>query len=112
MCYTLPVCAYIQLPLIFLPGFILRKVVLDPMLYATEGTILGLIVASRLGWAINLSGGYHHASLNGGGGFCIYPDISIAVHYLRTRMGFRRVMIIDCDAHQGNGYERDFIKDS
>lgn len=74
------------------------------MLYATEGTILALEVAAQKGWAINLSGGYHHASFNKGGGFCIYPDITIAVHYLRTRMGYRRIMIIDCDAHQGNGY--------
>jgi len=74
------------------------------MLYATEGTLLSLIIAKDLRWSINLSGGYHHASFNRGGGFCIYPDISLAVHYLRTRMGIRKIMIIDCDAHQGNGY--------
>lgn len=102
--YTIPLCYYISVPLFFLPAFGFRKIVLDAMLYATEGTLLSLIIASRMKWAINLSGGYHHASFNGGGGFCIYPDISLAVHYLRTRMGYRRVMIIDCDAHQGNGY--------
>jgi histone deacetylase 11 len=111
LCYTLPVCYYIQLPLIFLPAFILRKTVLDPMLYATEGTLMALRIASQMKWAINLSGGYHHASFNRGGGFCIYPDISLAVHYLKTRMNIQRIMIIDCDAHQGNGYERDCIGD-
>lgn len=60
-------------------------------------------------WAINLSGGYHHASCNSGGGFCIYPDISLAVHYLQTRYNIGKVMIIDLDAHQGNGHEKDFI---
>jgi histone deacetylase 11 len=86
--------------------------VLDPMLYATEGTLLSLVIASRMKWAINLSGGYHHASSYQGGGFCIYPDITLAIHYLRTRMNVQRVMVIDCDAHQGNGYERDFIRDN
>lgn len=61
-----------------------------------------------MGWAINLSGGYHHASFNSGGGFCIYPDISLAIHYLRTRRNIRKIMIIDLDAHQGNGYAKDY----
>jgi histone deacetylase 11 len=61
-------------------------------------------LAKKLGWAINLSGGFHHASFNMGGGFCVYPDISLAVHYIQTRLELKRVMIIDLDAHQGNGY--------
>lgn len=61
---------------------------------------------------MNLSGGYHHASFNSGGGFCVYPDISLMVHYLRTRLNKRRIMIIDLDAHQGNGYERDLVDDA
>ena len=69
-------------------------------------------IALKLRWSVNLSGGYHHASFDRGGGFCFYPDISLAIHYLRTRMGIRRIMIIDCDAHQGNGYGRDFVDDT
>ena len=60
---------------------------------------------------MNLSGGFHHASTGGGGGFCIYPDITLIVHYLRSRMDKKKIMIIDLDAHQGNGYERDFLDD-
>lgn len=26
--------------------------------------------------------GYHHCSKNGGGGFCLYPDISLATDHL------------------------------
>lgn len=69
------------------------------MLYATSGTIDGVCLALQFGWAINLSGGYHHAHLNGGGGFCIYPDISLAINYLRRYKMKRKVMIIDLDAH-------------
>lgn len=38
------------------------------MLLATSGSIYGSLIALRFGWAINLSGGYHHANLNSGGG--------------------------------------------
>jgi len=58
-----------------------------------------------------LSGGYHHASIKSGEGFCIYPDITLLVHYLRTRENLKKIMIIDLDAHQGNGYERDLKDD-
>jgi histone deacetylase 11 len=81
------------------------------MLYATEGTLIACEIANRMKWSINLSGGYHHASTSTGGGFCVFPDITLAVHYIRTRMNKNKIMIIDLDAHQGNGYERDFLKD-
>jgi histone deacetylase 11 len=99
------------MPLFFLPAFLLRWRVLDPMLTATEGSILAVCSALRFGWSVNLSGGFHHASFDRGGGFCVYPDISLAVHYLRTRLGVRRVMVVDLDAHQGNGHERDHLGD-
>lgn len=64
------------------------------------------------GWAINLAGGYHHATCNDGGGFCIYPDITFIVHFARKYHGVIKVLIIDLDAHQGNGHERDFLQDN
>lgn len=109
MNYSIPLCNYIEMPLCFIPAFLLRWRVLNPMLLATEGTILAAAAAVKLKWAINLAGGYHHASCTNGGGFCIYPDITLAVHYLQTRLSIKRVMIIDLDAHQGNGHERDHL---
>lgn len=63
------------------------------------------------GWAINLAGGYAHAQKHTGAGFCIYPDTQFMVHFVRKIYGIRKVMVVDLDAHQGNGYERDFIGD-
>lgn len=74
--YTLQVSACIELPLIFLPGWFMRMRVLDPMMRATKGSVDAACIARHKGWAINLSGGYHHAYRSGGGGFCIYPDIT------------------------------------
>ena len=68
-------------------------------------------LALKHGWGINLSGGYHHATCSDGGGFCIYPDITFICHYLRKWHNVRRFLVIDLDAHQGNGHERDLGDD-
>lgn len=81
------------------------------MLYATQGSVDAALMALDRGWAINLSGGYHHACSNSGGGFCVYADISIVVKYLRNYFSIDKICILDLDAHQGNGHEKDFIDD-
>ena len=109
--YSLYIGKCVELPICFLPAWLVRWRVLNPMLRATNGTIMASKMAMERGIAINLSGGYHHACCNNGQGFCIYPDITIAIKMMRKAYGISRVMIIDLDAHQGNGHERDFIDD-
>jgi histone deacetylase 11 len=70
------------------------------------------MAAMERGWAINLGGGFHHASADDGGGFCFYSDIALGIKVLRSSTRCpEKIMIIDLDAHQGNGYERDFLQD-
>jgi len=71
------------------------------------------LLALMKGWAINLGGGFHHASYHDGSGFCVYADITLCIQHLRHYHADRvkKVMIIDLDAHQGNGHERDFMDD-
>ena len=109
--YSLLICKYLEAPLFFLPEFLLRWRVLEPMQLATQGSLDAACLALKHGWAINLAGGYHHAHCECGGGFCIYPDITMIVHYARKWHGIKKVMIVDLDAHQGNGHERDLMKD-
>ena len=109
--YSTYICKCLEVPLFFLPEFTMRMRVLEPMQLALKGSIDAACLALKHGWAINLAGGYHHAHCQGGGGFCIYPDITFIVHYIRKWHGIRRVMIVDLDAHQGNGHEIDFIND-
>lgn len=90
-------------PLKYIPNFLLQRYLLNAMKLATGGTILGAELALRHGWAINLSGGYHHAKADHGEGFCLYADIPIAIHKLWQTNPNLKVMIIDLDAHQGNG---------
>lgn len=88
----------------------LQKELLHPIKLATGGTILGVTKALENRWAINLSGGYHHADAHCGGGFCYLADIPIAIRAAREKHPNLRVLIIDLDAHQGNGYAR-ILKD-
>jgi histone deacetylase 11 len=77
--------------------------VLAPMRYATGGTILACRLALEHGIAINLSGGYHHASGQCGGGFCVYADVPLAAKILHDEGLVGKVLVVDLDAHQGNG---------
>jgi histone deacetylase 11 len=77
--------------------------VLLPMRYATGGTTLACRKALDHGLAVNLSGGYHHAAASWGEGFCAYADIPIAAAALHEEGLVERVLIVDLDAHQGNG---------
>ncbi len=67
------------------------------------GTILTARLALDRGLAIHIGGGFHHAFHDHGEGFCVLNDIAIAVESLRKEGAVRRVMIVDCDLHQGNG---------
>jgi acetoin utilization protein AcuC len=55
-------------------------------------------------------GGLHHAGLNFGGGFCILNDVAIAAHTLLSD-GTERILILDTDAHHGNGTMDIFYRD-
>ena len=92
----------------WLPGVALDRAVLRPMRWAVQGTIDATRNALTHGAAINLAGGYHHAHRGHGEGFCVYADIPIAIEAMR-RDGLLseqdRVIIIDLDAHRGNGFQ-------
>nr|KAI8735532.1 histone deacetylase 11 isoform X2 [Biomphalaria glabrata] len=99
-------------PVALLPNFIVQKKVLRPFRFQTSGTIMGGKLAIERGWAINIGGGFHHCSANRGGGFCAYADITLSIQYAFQNFNISKAMIIDLDAHQGNGHERDFMDDN
>ena len=105
----------IELPFLgFLPITLLDKYILEPMRWATKGTIIAAAEALKCGIAVNFSGGYHHASKENGEGFCLYSDIALSIGILRKSKKLLKedqILIIDLDAHQGNGLERIFIAD-
>ncbi|XP_032064964.1 histone deacetylase 11 isoform X2 [Thamnophis elegans] len=95
-----------------MPNFLVQRKVLRPLRTQTGGTIMAGKLAIERGWAINIGGGFHHCSSDKGGGFCAYADITLTIKFLFERVeGVSRATIIDLDAHQGNGHERDFLED-
>lgn len=97
-------CRIFELPhLKFLPAWMLNWRVLRPMRLATAGTILACRLALAEGIAINLGGGFHHAAGNSGDGFCVYADAPLALERLHSEGKIARALVIDLDAHQGNG---------
>ena len=137
----------LELPFIAcLPSSYVDARVLHPMRMATGGSMLAARLALEAGWAINLGGGYHHASRAHGHGFCVYADVTAAVWAARaarpcacatarraavagdpsrresavfavaaepcTCGGALRVLVVDVDAHQGDGVATDLGDDA
>jgi len=53
--------------------------------------------------AVHLGGGTHHAGWDHGEGFCVFNDSVVAARFMQKYYGIKKVIIIDCDVHQGNG---------
>lgn len=70
---------------------------------SSGATIEACLAALRDGYAANLAGGTHHACSDHGEGFCIFNDSAVAARELQARGLVQRVLVIDCDVHQGNG---------
>jgi len=92
-----------------LPRWLIDWRILRPMRLASGGTLLACRLALDQGVAINLGGGFHHAAADWGGGFCVYADVPWAAAILHKEGRVGRVMVIDLDAHQGNGTAAAFI---
>jgi acetoin utilization deacetylase AcuC-like enzyme len=66
-------------------------------------TIQACREALQEGTAVNLAGGTHHAFPDRGEGYCVFNDTAVAARTLQSEGLARRIVIIDCDVHQGNG---------
>ena len=70
----------------------------------TSGSMLAAVLAASPSLpAVSLSSGFHHACWNHGGGFCTFNGLAAAAVAVLDRGMARRVAIVDCDAHYGNG---------
>lgn len=96
----------------FIPFAYLDRRVLLPMRWGVAGTLEASRAALGGEYCWNLAGGYHHASPHAAEGFCVYNDVGIA-HQELLKAGHLqtgdRILIIDVDAHHGNGNARTFM---
>lgn len=72
-------------------------------LLSVGGTVLAARKALECGLAVHLGGGFHHAFPDHGEGFCLLNDVAVAARKMIEEKLVRKVMVVDCDLHQGNG---------
>src|SRR5687768_834200 len=79
---------------------------------AVAGTLLAAEAALEDGIACNLAGGTHHAYPDRGEGFCVFNDVAVAIRALQHEEPYIHAMVVDLDAHQGNGTNFIFTGDA
>lgn len=52
---------------------------------------------------VMLGGGTHHAGRASARGYCLFNDLAVTTTELRREGRLRRILVVDCDVHQGDG---------
>ncbi len=73
----------------------------DATLAMLGGQLAAAETACSQGIAMNIARGFHHAVPASGSGYCPLNGLALLAHVAPTR----RVMVVDCDEHGGNGTE-------
>lgn len=68
---------------------------------ATIGACRAALIHDSI--AVNLAGGTHHAHADHGEGYCVFNDSAVAARVMQAERRARRVLVVDCDVHQGDG---------
>ena len=84
-------------------GFPWSPALVERSLRSTGAAVDAAAAALADGVAASLAGGTHHAGRDWGEGYCVFNDTAVAARELQARGLVRRVVILDCDVHQGNG---------
>jgi acetoin utilization protein AcuC len=70
-----------------------------------------LISQDKFRKVISIGGGLHHAKPDYGEGFCLYNDVAFCGRYLIQEYNLERILILDTDAHAGNGTSNYFYEE-
>jgi acetoin utilization deacetylase AcuC-like enzyme len=92
-------------------GFPWSEAMVERSRRSSAGTVAACRAALTDGVAVNLAGGTHHAFAAKGEGFCVFNDSAVAARALQAEGSVRRVVVVDCDVHQGNGTASIFASD-
>ncbi|MFM8951567.1 MAG: histone deacetylase [Planctomycetaceae bacterium] len=92
-------------------GFPWSPQLVERSLRSTGAAIDAAAAALADGVAASLAGGTHHAGTDWGEGYCVFNDTAVAAREMQARGAVARVLILDCDVHQGNGTAEIFTDD-
>ncbi len=88
-----------QAPLAQSQRFIWSEQLRDAVLHIQGGQLCAAEIALREGIAANIAQGFHHAEYDYGGGYCTFNGLAL----LAQQYPDKRVFVLDCDQHGGNG---------
>ena len=95
-----------------LTGYVPRGVERGARIIVGVSLLAGeLVMQGRFNQVIGIGGGMHHAKPDYGEGFCFYNDVAICVENLKQRYNLQRILVLDTDAHAGNGTMEIFYGD-
>ncbi len=92
-------------------GFPWSQELVTRSLRSTGAAVDAAAAALEDGVAASLAGGTHHAGSDWGEGYCVFNDTAVAAREMQARAAVQRVLIVDCDVHQGNGTAQIFAGD-
>ena len=84
-------------------GFPVTPHIASRVRHTNGGTWLAAKLARRHGYAANSAAGSHHALHDTGAGYCVFNDLAVAANRLIAEGDAARILIVDCDVHQGDG---------
>jgi len=84
-------------------GFPVTEAVAKRAVVVPDGTWLAAKLALLHGFAANTAGGSHHALAETGAGYCVFNDLAVAAVRLVEQGDAQRILVVDCDVHQGDG---------
>ncbi len=84
-----------------------KKDIIDAQILCCGGSHLAAERALEDMGSYHIGGGFHHAFPSHAEGFCYLNDVVFAVVMMLER-GVKRIAVIDCDLHQGNGTAKFF----
>jgi acetoin utilization deacetylase AcuC-like enzyme len=84
-------------------GFPVTPAITSRVRHTNGGTWLAAQLARQHGYAANSAAGSHHALHDTGAGYCVFNDLAVTANRLIAQGHARRVLIVDCDVHQGDG---------
>lgn len=71
-----------------------------------------LVMNGKFKKIVSIGGGLHHGKRDYGEGFCLYNDVAFCALFLMREFGLERILVLDTDAHGGNGTMEYFYDDN
>lgn len=84
-------------------GFPVTSRIASRVRHTNGGTWLAAKLAMQHGYAANSAAGSHHALHDTGAGYCVFNDLAVVSNRLIAEGDAARILIVDCDVHQGDG---------